>query len=149
MVVKKKGLYLGLLVSLLGTGNVMQAYNLTIENRTPFKVKQTIRYHGETFLFCRSDKGKIVSGSKAKIKSVLCTVKKVQVTLLDPAGAIKAKEYSAPLRRPGNTTFAVSKIKGKSGFEVTRIRLINQPTELYLKRLNRFLIFFEKKRVNF
>ncbi len=39
MVVKKKGLYLGLLVSLLGTGNVMQAYNLTIENRTPFKVK--------------------------------------------------------------------------------------------------------------
>jgi len=42
MITKKKGLYLGLLVSLLGIGNVMQAYKVTIRNTTPNKVRYFI-----------------------------------------------------------------------------------------------------------
>ena len=41
VIVKKKGLYLGLLVSLVGVGNVMQAmgWTATIKNNTPYTVR--------------------------------------------------------------------------------------------------------------
>jgi len=44
MVTKKKGLYLGLLLSLLGIGSVIQAYEVIIKNETKHRVKFFITY---------------------------------------------------------------------------------------------------------
>ncbi len=42
MIVKKKRLYLGLLVSILGIGNVMQAAMVQIKNSTPYPIRYQI-----------------------------------------------------------------------------------------------------------
>ena len=44
MVANKKGLYLGLLLSLLGIGNVMQAKRATVVNRTKYKATIQLSY---------------------------------------------------------------------------------------------------------
>jgi len=45
MIAKKKGLYLGLLLLLLGVGNIMQAYFVTLENGTEKDVKFIIKFN--------------------------------------------------------------------------------------------------------
>ena len=64
MITKKKGLYLGLLVSMLGVGNVMQAgkYTITIKNNTLHTVKYEIDIVMEW-----DKKGRIDPGHTAKV----------------------------------------------------------------------------------
>ena len=122
MVVKKKGLSLGLLLSLLGIGNAIQAYRLTIENKTPFKVKFEVHYLGEveSLKSCRSDKGELAPGKRKVIHSGLCLVTTVEADVSEkrrhstPAGrrgslrrVAKAKAYRAPWGRAGNATWFI------------------------------------------
>ena len=119
MVAKKKGLSLGLLLSLLGIGNAIQAYRLTIENRTQEKVKYVVKYVGEVeFLkFCRSDKGELGPEKMSKvIRSGSCLVLAVQAWV----GSIRAKSYTTSMGgRAGDSTFVVGKDGSK--FRVTRV----------------------------
>ncbi len=122
MVVKKKGLYLGLLVALLGIGNVTQAYKLTIVNETPFKIKFEVNYLGEVKALksCRTDKGELAPGKRKIIHSGLCLVTLVEADVFErrrydtSAGkrgslrrVVKAKSYKASWGRAGNTTWLV------------------------------------------
>ncbi len=136
MITKKKGLYLGLLVSLLGIGNVMQAYKLTIKNNTPYTVKFKVSYHAPSIIACRSDEKELGSGHTASINSGLCTVKKVEAEVYEaPAGfmdptlarrqtrVVKAKPYRARWGRAGNTSWIISGPSGvgdKPEYIVTR-----------------------------
>ena len=116
MVVKKKGLYLGLLVSLLGIGNVVQGNRLTIRNETPKKVKFTISYYGGKKEFCSSDIRELDPGKVKHIRSGFCAVRKVVAELthgrttesgrvLRPL-KIKVKR-EMPRGRAGNTTWTI------------------------------------------
>ena len=79
MVVKKKGLYLGLWLLLLGIGNVMQANDVQtydIHNRTPYTIRVRIDYYGncnKKYHFVKVDANKSM---KIKAKLRLCPVKK-------------------------------------------------------------------------
>jgi len=68
MVAKKKELYLGLLLSLLGIGNVMQAYRITLKNHTPYKVRFRINYHGATWFSCRSHDKEVAPHTHVNLK---------------------------------------------------------------------------------
>ena len=118
MVGKKKGLYLGLLLSLVGIGSVAQAYTVKIRNSTPFTIKYHIAY---LTAFCSDDKGELASGHTARFYTGSCSVSKVFAwvyekpgALLDPLLAIrqekkvKAKTYDASWGRAGNTNFIVT-----------------------------------------
>ncbi len=122
MVAKKKGLYLGLIVLLLGMGSVMQAYKLTIVNKTLHKVRFEINYLGEVEFLksCRSDKGELAPGKRKVIRSGLCLVTAVGADVEErrrrntPAGRrgslrgiIKAEPYRASWGRAGNTTWLI------------------------------------------
>ena len=75
MVVKKKGLYLGLLVSLLGVGNVMQVYGLTLGKKNKFTIKNETGYALKFFVDydenCKTKtyKKKLRSGRTATVRS--------------------------------------------------------------------------------
>ena len=123
MVVKKKELYLGLLLFFLGTSNVMQAYKLTIKNNTEHKIIFTVKYHGEFLISCMPDTKKLASGNSVKLSSGACTVKEVVALIYLPKKKYPprweaAKPYEAPLGRAGNSTFVVSKYGKK--FKITR-----------------------------
>ena len=120
VVVKNKGLFLGLLVSLLGVGNVIQAYKLTVENKTGLKVVYNIKYFGESEIFksCRPDKGEVASGSiSGIIHSKACSVLLVRAWV--GPKMIKAQSYIPRVGRAGNSTFVVS--LHARGFKVTRV----------------------------
>ncbi len=139
MVVKKKVLYLGLLVSLLGIGNIVQAYKLTIVNETSHTVRFAINYFGEVKVLksCRSDKGALAPGKRKVIRSGLCLVTAVGADVLERRrhgtiagkrgslrGAIKAKPYRAPWGRAGNTTWIIEgpfyDDSGRTEYKVTK-----------------------------
>ncbi len=116
MVVKKKGLYLGLLVALLGIGNVMQAYRLTIKNETLKKVKFTISYYGRKRKSCSSDTRELASEKHMYIRSRLCEVKKVTAELRHARTTKSGRvlkpleikvERNVPRGRAGNTTWTI------------------------------------------
>ena len=110
MVVKNRGLYLGLLVSLLGVGNVMQAYKLTVENRTRFRIVFSIKYHGESEFIksCRPDKGAVDPKSiSGVIHSGACTVRVVSAWVQPKGMNERAKSYKPPVGKAGNFTFVV------------------------------------------
>ena len=123
MIAKKKGLYLGLLLSMLAVGNAVQAYKVQIRNSTPFTVKFTLKFHGESAVSCRRDVQELAPGHMAEIQSGLCTVKSVGAdifqkrhagTILEAAGTVlgeqvvKANRYTAPWGRAGNTVFTIN-----------------------------------------
>ncbi len=84
MIVKKKGLYLGLLVSLVGVGNVMLfgqgwKWKATIKNNTPYTVifKAGLKA-------CGTQKKVLASGDIGEIegsKNSLCAVNKMEATV--------------------------------------------------------------------
>ena len=117
MVVKNRGLYLGLLVSLLGVGNVIQAYKLTVENRTSFRVTCVIGYYGRTFFSCRPDEEVVDPGRISRvIHSGGCSVAFVRASV--GPSKIKAQSYIPAIGRAGNSTFVIS--EHGEGFRVTR-----------------------------
>ena len=133
MVVKKKMLYLGLLVSLLGVGNVIQAYKramlytLTIKNNTLYAVEYTVstvpssscRVHTGSF------NGVINSGGESLMTYggiVGCSVQKVEAKVYYGDKVIKAKPYTS--RRGGTMTLI---IEGSSGpQEEPRYRVVKK-----------------------
>ena len=115
MVMKKKGLYLGLLLSLLGMGNVMQANRLTIKNETPRNVTFKVSYYNERKGFCWPDEGELASGKRKDIRSGFCVVKKVEAELRHPRTSggkrfrpLRIKiERKGPSGKAGNTTWII------------------------------------------
>ena len=95
MITKKKGLYLGLLVSMLGMGNVMQAQRYTyttdvsIRNDTPYPIKYSL------YLAAARDRyGEIGPGKTAKIPIGNYLIEFVGATVQRPdRPAVKAKLF--------------------------------------------------------
>ena len=82
MVVKKKGLYLGLLLSLLGIGNLTakEEYKFLFVNNTPYKIKFAVQYYGH----CEYDSKEVEHRSIGRLKSnKLCSIKKFTVMVYD------------------------------------------------------------------
>ena len=105
MVAKKKALGLGLLLSLFGIGNVMQAnkrsmlYTLTIKNNTSYTVGYTVSTipSSSCEAYTGSFNGIISSGGKSLMTYggvVGCSVKKVEAEVYYGDKIIKAKSYT-------------------------------------------------------
>jgi len=123
MITKKKGLYLGLLVSLFGIGNAMQAYTVKIKNSTPHTVKFKVDLMTPA-PDCKDRYGELASGDIAtKINIGGCSIKGVYATVQRPGrSAIEAKPYKAPpLGRAGSSAFIISG-SDETGYTVTRFR---------------------------
>ena len=133
MVTKKKRIYLGLLLSFFGAGNVIQAYKLTFRNRTPYKVMFKVSYKGKSSLFgsCEPDRKELPAGGSTKISSGICTVNKVTADVYEPGSkvtkgaqrVIKASRYHAIWGRAGNSKFSIRGpfyTRGVVSYRVTR-----------------------------
>ena len=95
----------------------MQAYELTVENRTQHIIKFHIKYFGQTGFSCRPDKEVVDPESiSGVIRAGVCSVLSVRAWV--GLRMIKARSYIPPVGRAGNTTFVVSE-HGR-GFKVTR-----------------------------
>jgi len=121
MITKKKGLYLGLLVSMLGIGNVMQAYyKIQIRNSTPFVVKFTLRFKARTAA-CQPNIQELGPGHIAEIEARGCIIDSLKAlvfqkrhagTMLEVPGtvigeeAIEAIPYT--LLKTGNSLFIIN-----------------------------------------
>jgi len=130
MVVKKKGLYLGLLLSLLGIGNVIQAYGLifrkktllykfTVKNETGYQLKLFVDYYEDCKLYIK----RLDSGTTIKIKSP-CGVKQVSAFVYTRPDKvyggrkISAMPYYNSSKLAGDMTFVIRR-DGKE-FRVTK-----------------------------
>jgi len=92
MVTKKKRLCLGLLLSLFGIGNAMQAGRLFIENGTQNRVTLKIKYHEDQN--CPSEKGELGPGGRRGFVTELCNIKSVQARVYtSDYGVIRTKKY--------------------------------------------------------
>jgi len=87
MVAKNKGLYLGLLLSMLGIGNIIQAYKLTFKNETKYKVSLTVIYKN-----CNPNKKKLSPGKSVKINSKSCIVKQVLASVFVDSKRVYGKK---------------------------------------------------------
>ncbi len=125
MIVKKKGLYLGLLVSLVGVGNVMLfgqgwSWKVTIKNNTPY----TVRFKAGVKA-CGTYEGGLVSGDIAKIegsKNSLCAVRKMEATVHRPGlPAVEAKPWSTGGFGIRSGSFVISG-SDKTGYRITRTK---------------------------
>ena len=128
MIVKKKGLYLGLLVSLLGIGNVMQAveYTITIKNDTPHTVKFRLSFvrSGISMIRCWPKEKKLAAGDIAKINVKSCIVKSLEATVQRSGyPAVKAQPYRPHLGKTGSMTFTISG-SDETGYTITSVRNI-------------------------
>jgi len=83
MVAEKKGLYLGLLLSLFAIGNLMQAkkpYKFLFVNNTEYRLKFVVQYHGR----CKLDSKVVESRNIERFKSYKpCEIKKFIVVAYD------------------------------------------------------------------
>jgi len=125
MVVKKRGLYLGLLLSLLGIGNVIQTYTITIKNTSNRIALVRVVYHKATNFPCRRTSAvEEVSPDGFTQISSECAVKKVEAEMFqkgvrrklasgESTGTI-AKPYTAPSYKTGAGDMTLI-ISGTSG----------------------------------
>lgn len=130
MIVKKKGLYLGLLLSMLGIGSAVQAYTVRIRNSTPYKIRFKVHYVSSAT--CYTIEKNLASGATYKKTKPFfqsgCLVKKVEATVYErpkegPAVDKRAERYYATFGVAGNQTFIVAGPFGKGPgtfYEVTR-----------------------------
>ncbi len=127
MIAKKKGLYLGLLVSLLGIGNVMQAveYTITIQNSTPYTVKFRLSFVRSGFMLrCWPKEKKLAAGDIAKINVKSCIVKSLEATVRRSGQpAVKAQPYKPHLGKTGSMTFTISG-SDETGYTIAKVRNI-------------------------
>ncbi len=109
MITKKKGLYLGLLVSMLGIGNAMQAYEVTVKNNTPLTVKFKLKFSSEVPSFCQFAQELPAEGI-AKETLWCCGVIGLEATVQRLGSpAVKAKPYVSRLGdMAGDRTFIIS-----------------------------------------
>ncbi len=84
MVAKKKGLYLGLLLSLLGISNTVQAYFVVLKNETLNNVRFDVYYVGSVFGFCSNDYDKLLAPQGTlRIKTGGCLVNYVKARVFN------------------------------------------------------------------
>ncbi len=106
MIVKKKGLYLGLLLSMLGVGSVMQAYKVTIKNTTPYKIKYDI-----DLVTGRDKHGTVDPKSSVEREIIGYSVRTVEATVYEKCAGqtiqIRARKYHAKLWKAGGGTWLV------------------------------------------
>jgi len=103
MVVRKKGLYLGLLLSLLGIGNLVQAknkaYKFLFVNNTSSAIKFVVQYHGS----CENDFKMVHHKRIGEFKSnAQCEIKKFTVAVYNPGR--RPTTTSTQLFAPGHFT---------------------------------------------
>ncbi len=89
MIVKKKGLYLGLLLSILGIGNAMQAKRVQIRNSTPFNIRFEIDYNTAG---CRTDDQMLPPGQIMDINMGGCLINSVKAQVFQKKHAGTALE---------------------------------------------------------
>lgn len=120
---KQKRLYLGLIVSLFGVENTLQAYKITIKNNTSHKATFSIFYLKSpeaSKYFCRSDEDKPVDSHRSTtIQSGGCIVGRINAKVYkNPEKPVKATSYIAPgggigltwiIKKSGNNKFKVVK----------------------------------------
>ena len=127
MIVKKKGLYLGLLLSLLGMGNMMQGkYTITIKNSTPHPVKFKLSFSrsGIYALQCWSNTKKLKAGRIARINVKSCPMKGLEATVQRSGqSVVKATPYNLHYGRTSSSTFNISGTD-ETGYKVTKVRNI-------------------------
>ncbi len=82
MIAKKKGLYLGLLLSLLGIGNVIQARRVAVINRTEYKATVQFGYEVNP------------SGHIIMPPGIIGKVKTLQATVHDLEGPMDTKKIT-------------------------------------------------------
>ena len=113
MITKKKGLYLGLLVSLLGIGSVMQAYKVQIRNSTPFVVKFTLKFKARTAA-CQPNIQELGPGHIAEIEAGRCMIDSLKALVFQKrnAGAVLGEEaieaIPYTLSKTGNSLFIIN-----------------------------------------
>ena len=100
MVAKKKGLYLGLLLSLLAIGKLTakEGYKFLFANNTPYRLKFIVHYHGR----CEPDFKEVEHKSIGKLESnKLCSIKQFVVVAYDkhiiPRIGIREKKIRAEI----------------------------------------------------
>ncbi len=122
MVIKKKVLCLGLLVSLLGIGNVMQAYVIQLVNRTQHQVRFNIRYKGKKG-FAGSDEKTIHPGG-AKFLDPTHGIRDVRAFVYHKgAESSSTKKVVFPVTPAGyvnaDATYAIEGPRSKYGTSIT------------------------------
>ena len=116
MIAKKKGLYLGLLLSVLGISGAMQAYTAVIKNATPY----TIRYNID-IVYGKDQSGELGPGHTVSkgiagysIRAVTAKVYEKPGILIDPTQArreekvLRAKPYKASAWKAGGGKWIVA-----------------------------------------
>ncbi len=107
MVAKKKRLYLGLLLSLFGIGNMAQAYTVELKNETLSTVYFDVRYGIDDWI-CSDDLNKKLAPEKTlKVKTGLCLVQYVEARVFDKKGMMWIKTSWKGFGRTGGK-FTVS-----------------------------------------
>jgi len=111
VVAKKKWLYLGLLLSFLGIGNVMQAYTVTIRNGTPY----TIEFKAD-FIGCRDNIEELASGHTRRISAGGCLMRALTAKVYERPGVLMdpllARQQERVVRAEGY--YASAGVAGKT-----------------------------------
>ena len=116
MITKKKGLYLGLLLSMFGIGNAMQAYKVQIRNSTPSVVKFTLGFKTRTTGACQPNIQELGPGHIAEIETRGCMIASLKALVFQKrhAGtvlgeeAIEAIPYTYTLLKTGDSLFIIN-----------------------------------------
>ncbi len=120
MITKRKGLYLGLLLSLLGIGNAVQAGTVTLENKTPHKAIFYVHYGGFTGPFCKDDV-KALASEKHKVFFVGgCRVRFVKARVFEDRAEVKTSWKADVLSGAGGKFTVTGPHKSGLRYRITR-----------------------------
>ena len=96
MITKKKGLYLGLLLSMFGIGSAVQAYSVTINNSTPHTVKFRLVGVNPCLRSREKREQSLLAGHKTKINTFWCPLRGLEAWVQRSGHpVVKAKPYYA------------------------------------------------------
>ncbi len=120
MITKKKGLHLGLLLSMLGIGNVIQAIKVTIKNDTRHTVKFKLGFVRTRDCPLRwPPEQKLAAGHTAKIEmDGRCAVGSLKATVQRSGRpSVKVKPYKGHARSRSKS-FVISGSDDEAGYTV-------------------------------
>jgi len=103
MIAKKKGFYLGLLLSLLGVGSAVQAYKVTIKNTTPNRV----RYFIDTDPTYMSVDGELRSNGKIT-EEIGGNLVELRASVRQGTRSVRATSYQPTRVERKNQSFTIS-----------------------------------------
>lgn len=70
-----------LTAAVIGLGAEIFAYNVTVQNATPFTVRVGTKYVGESAIACRPDDFELAAGHEKSVSSGGCLIKEVNATV--------------------------------------------------------------------